>query len=187
MQIENSVLTLNEVKRKDRKSKILSCKRGVPLTRPPLANLFAVHDPNPAALDETRRDLERGGEFTHVWRPAPGWVATVAPLPGSSLEDVLARDHQIAFAEGRDVVLDGCVNDPAARVREIAELADLHPDRLASLPGDFGFIRFRADGDATVVRSCGGLVPFYLKRSGNRWAIATRLGDMVRYLPDEPR
>ena len=28
--------------------------------------------------------------------------------------------------------------------------------------GDFGFIRFGPDGDATVVRSCGGLVPFYL-------------------------
>lgn len=72
-------------------------------------------------------------------------------------------------------------------MREIAELADFDPDRLASLPGDFGFIRFRADGDATVVRSCGGLVPFYLKQSEHRLAIATRLGDFVRYLPDAPR
>ncbi|MBI3914683.1 MAG: hypothetical protein HY327_10935, partial [Chloroflexi bacterium] len=157
------------------------------MTRPPLANLFAIHDPDPTALDETMRDLERGGEFVRVWRPAPGWVAAVAPLPGSLPDDDLARQHQLAFAEGRDMLLERCGNDPAARLREIAELADLHPDRLATLPGDFGFIRFRADGDATVVRSCGGLVPFYLKRSGNRWAIATRLGDMVRYLPDEPR
>ncbi len=37
------------------------------------------------------------------------------------------------------------------------------------------------------MRSCGGLVPFYLKQSGHRFVIATRLGDFVRYLPDEPR
>ena len=73
---------------------------GVPLTRPPLANLFAIHDPDPAAVDETMRDLERGGEFARVWRPAPGWVAAVAPLPGPSPGDDLARPHQLAFAEG---------------------------------------------------------------------------------------
>ena len=30
------------------------------MPQPPLANLFAVHDPNPTALDETMRDLEHG-------------------------------------------------------------------------------------------------------------------------------
>ena len=157
------------------------------MRRPPLANLFAVHDPDPAALDEMMLDLQHSGEFAHVWRPAPGWVAAVAPLPGGTPDDDLVRQHQLAFAEGRDVLLEQSGKDPVARLSEIAELADLHPDRLASLPGDFGFIRFRADGEATVVRSCGGLVPFYLKAAGERCAIGTRLGDFVRYLPDEPR
>ena len=157
------------------------------MERPPLANLFAVHDADPAALDEMMLDLQHSGEFAHVWRPAPGWVAAVAPLPGGTPDDDLVRQHQLAFAEGRDVLLERCGQDPVARWREIAELADLHPERLASLPGDFGFIRFRADGDATVVRSCGGLVPFYLKAAEGRCAIGTRLGDFVRYLPDEPR
>ncbi len=157
------------------------------MIRPPLANLFAVHDADPAMLNEIMRDLQRSGEFAEVWRPAPGWVAAAAPLPGGEPDGESVRHHQLAFAEGRDMLVERAGKDPAVRFREIVELADLHPDRLASLPGDFGFIRFRADGDATVVRSCGGLVPFYLKQSGNRWAIATRLGDMVRYLPDEPR
>lgn len=155
------------------------------MPRPPLANLFAAHDADPTALNEMMRDLQHSGEFAEVWRPVPSWVVAVAPLPGSSPDDVLAREHQLAFAEGRDVVLAGA-GDPEARLREIVELADLHPERLASLPGDFGFIRFRANGEATVVRSCGGLVPFYLKLSGNRWAIGTRLEYFVRYLPDEP-
>ena len=157
------------------------------MRRPPLANLFAVHDDDPAVLDEMMMDLQRSGEFAHVWRPAPGWVAAVAPLPGGTPDGDLERQHQLAFAEGRDVLLERSGQDPVARWREIAELADLHPDCLASLPGDFGFIRFRADGEATVVRSCGGLVPFYLKAVGERCAIGTRLGDFVRYLPDEPR
>src|SRR5207253_1718401 len=59
--------------------------------------------------------------------------------------------------------------------------------RLASLPGDFGFIHFQADGTATVVRSCGGLVPFYLWQDGGRAAVATRLGDLVCYILHQPR
>src|SRR5207245_6287766 len=52
---------------------------------------------------------------------------------------------------------------------------------------DAGFMRFDPDGVATVTRSCGGLVPFYLSQSDSRVAVATRLGDFVRFLPDEPR
>lgn len=75
------------------------------MPKPPLANLFAVHDPDPAALDETLCDLERSREFAHVWRPAPGWVAAAAPLPGSTPDGDLVRQHQLAIAEGRDVLL----------------------------------------------------------------------------------
>lgn len=157
------------------------------MTMPPLSNLFAVHDADPAALDEVVSDLRRSAEFARVWRPVPGWVAAAAPLPGGEPDGYLARQHQLAFAEGRDVLVERPGKDPAVCFREIVELADSNPDRLASLPGDFGFIRFRTGGEATVVRSCGGLVPFYLKQSEHRFAIATRLGDIVRYLPDAPR
>lgn len=157
------------------------------MIRPPLSNLFAVHDADPAALDEMMLDIQRSGEFAHVWRPAPGWVVAAAPLPDSVPDSEAVRRHQLAFAEGRDMLENQTGKDPDERFREIAELVDLKPESLASLPGDFGFIRFRPNGSTTVVRSCGGLVPFYLKQSGNRFVIATRLGDFVRYLPDEPQ
>ena len=157
------------------------------MIRPPLANLFAVHDDNPVALDEMMLDLQRSGEFVHVWRPAPGWVAAAAPLPDSVPDSEAVRRHQLAFAEGRDMLENQTGKDPDERFREIAELVDIKPESLASLPGDFGFIRFRPNGGATIVRSCGGLAPFYFKQSGERCAIGTRLGDFVRYLPDKPR
>lgn len=72
--------------------------------QPPLANLFVVHDADPATLDEMMLDFRRSAEFARVWRPAPGWVAAVAPLPGSSPDDDLARQHQFACAEGGDVL-----------------------------------------------------------------------------------
>lgn len=146
---------------------------------PALANLFALHDADPSFLEGLERKLAEGGEFAEVWRPAPGWVVAVAPLPESAPDTDQARGCSLAFVEGRDVI-----SAPFARV---AQLADRAPERLETLPGDFGFVRFRKDGGATVVRSCGGLVPFYLWQSGGRAAVATRLGDLVRYLPDEPR
>jgi asparagine synthetase B (glutamine-hydrolysing) len=152
-----------------------------------LANLFAAHDPNPAALDETLRDLQQGGEFASVWRPAAGWVAAAAPLPGGLPDDDRIRQRQFAFAEGRDRLVEDSGQEPDAALTHIADLADHRPEALDTLPGDFGFIRFRADGEATVVRSCGGLAPFYISQRGARWAVGTRLGDFVRYLPDEPR
>jgi len=117
-------------------------------------------------------------------------VAAAAPLPDSVPDDAahngLVQQHGLAFAEGRDLLVDD-QSDPIDALRRVVELADHRPADLDSLPGDFGFIRFRADGEATVVRSCGGLAPFYLKAAGERCAIGTRLGDFVRYLPDEPR
>lgn len=164
------------------------------MTRPPFANLFAVHDPNPARLDAFERDLQTSGEFAQVWRPAPGWVVAAAPLPGGCPDDGLVQQHGLAFGEGRDLLVDA-QPDPVQALDQIVELADHHPAQLDRLPGDFGFIRFRANGEATIVRSCGGLVPLYIKLPSpagrgaggeGRIAIATRLGDFVRYLPEEP-
>ncbi|MDQ7029717.1 MAG: hypothetical protein Q9O62_08050 [Ardenticatenia bacterium] len=94
------------------------------------------------------------------------------------------RRHGLAFAEGRDVLLDGA--DAEERLREIASLADDAPEKLATLPGDFGFVRFRDRGRATVVRSCGGLVPFYIGRIQQRLVVSTTLTAIVRHLPGDP-
>lgn len=157
------------------------------MSLPPLANLFAVHRADPASLDEITADLEAAGEFAQVWRPARGWVAASAPLPYGPPDSAAEREAGFAFAEGRDRVVTG---DPCAEMHtlgKVAELADRASERLGSLAGDFAFIRFRPDGEGTVVRSCGGLVPLYLWQSGQNVAVSTRLGDLVRYLPEEPR
>src|SRR5439155_1234347 len=133
------------------------------VTLPALANLFAVCDENPLRADALQRTLQHSGEFAAVWRPAPGWVAAAAPLPGSVPDGAQVRGLGFAFAEGRDLV--------ECQLEHAAQLAAGAPQRLASLPGDFGFIHFQADGSATVVRSCGGLVPFYLWQDGGRAAV----------------
>jgi asparagine synthetase B (glutamine-hydrolysing) len=146
---------------------------------PPLANLFAIYDPDPGALAALERALRASGEFRRVSRPAPAWVVATSPLPGGNGADPKVADGAVEFVEGQDLVCE--------RLEELCQVTDRAPERLARLPGDFGFVRFRPDGSATAVRSCGGLVPFYLTRSRERIALATRLGDFARYLEDEPR
>ena len=144
----------------------------------PLANLFAVHDDDPAALAAAERRLRGSGRFAQVSRPAPGWVSASSPLPDSVADPAWLRHRGWLFAEGRDEVL-----PDASAESVLSELVDASPDRLHQLPGDFGFIRFRAGGRATVVASCAGQVPFYWRRDGTSLAIGTRLGDFARHLP----
>lgn len=157
------------------------------MSRPPLANIFAVSAQDASLLDSIEADLSAGGEFTSVWRPALEWVAASQPLPGSESDGEVVRANRLAFAEGRDAVLEGSRGQPWDLFREVAEKTDGSPEQLACLPGDFGFARFRNRGSATVVRSCGGLVPFYIGCTRQWIAVATRLGDIVRYSPAEPK
>lgn len=156
------------------------------MSLPPLASLFAIHRDDPAALAAVEGDLAASGEFAHVWRPAPGWIAATAPLPGGEADSAAVRAAGLAFGEGRDRIEGPWPAARLDRLGEAAEMADLAPERLGTFSGDFGFARFRAGGAATVVRSCGGLVPFYSWQSGRDLAISTRLGDFVRYLSEEP-
>ena len=71
------------------------------MTLPALANLFAVCDENPLRADALQHKLQHSGEFAAVWRPAPGWVAAAAPLPGSVPDGAQVRGLGFAFAEGR--------------------------------------------------------------------------------------
>jgi hypothetical protein len=149
------------------------------MSLPPLANLFAVYDPDPSASVARLADLRASGEFARISQPVTGWTVAVSPLPGEANGHHVSPAGAAEFVEGADVLCD--------RLFELCQVADGSPESLARFPGDFGFLRIRADGSAIAVRSCGGLVPFYLTRSGDRMAVATRLGDLVRYLPEEPR
>lgn len=155
--------------------------------RPQLAHLFAVHYDDPRPLERIAEALEEGGEFLEVWRPLPGWVAASAPLPGSEPEPQAVHENGLAFAEGRDGLEEAAGREAATFFRAVADTADHFPDQLAALSGDFGFIRFRPRGAATIARSCGGLVPFYIWRGDRHVAISTSLGYLVRYLPEGTR
>ncbi len=137
-------------------------------------------------LAEIQAHLMFHGEYDQVWRPQDQWVAAIKYLPRSAPDPAPARARGLAFAEGRDAVFNGSQTNLPDRVASVTDLADHHPDRLDSLPGDFGFIRFRPHGQATIVRSAAGLVPFYIRHDQQRTAIGTQLGAFVKYLPDEP-
>jgi asparagine synthetase B (glutamine-hydrolysing) len=148
----------------------------------PMANLFAVADPDPQVLNRIEEGLDGSKEFDAVWRPAPGWLVAQAMMPDSDADGERVRSVGLAFAEGRDRLEDGQGLDALNRV---AELADSSPDRLAELPGDFGFLRFQPDGTLLAVRSCGGRVPVYLQPRGDRgFAVGTLLSYFPRFLPE---
>jgi asparagine synthetase B (glutamine-hydrolysing) len=147
----------------------------------PMANVFAVSAADPELLRRIEARLTGSGEFDVVWRPAPGWLAAQAPLPESADDGDAVRSEGLAFFEGRDR-LEG---EGADWLRVVTELADGAPDRLDNLPGDFGSLRFRTDGSAVAVRSCGGVVPVYLqRRDGGGFALGTLLNYFPRFLPD---
>ncbi len=64
---------------------------------------------------------------------------------------------------------------------EVARLVSERPESLDELPGDFGLMHFRPTGEATVVRSAGGLVPFYVAGEGERWTVATTMAHLLRF------
>ncbi len=142
----------------------------------PLANLLAVATPDPAELEAVRGRIEASGAFDSPWSPVPGRLVAASRLPGSSPDGAPVRAAGLAFAQGRDEV--------AASGRgwdEVARLVAERPEGVDELPGDFGLVHFRPSGEATVVRSAGGLVPFYVAGDGERWTVATTLAHLLRF------
>lgn len=146
----------------------------------PMANLLAVADPDADFLNRVEERLREAGEFDRVWRPTDGWVVGQAALPESDPGSVDLQSEGFVFAEGRDRLERG--GEPGW-VDQLTEIADRAPERLCELPGDFAFFRFRPDGSMLAVRSCAGLVPFYLERRRERIAVATLHSYFPRFLP----
>ena len=149
----------------------------------PMANLFAVGDPDPGfSRSASRSAWRRPGSSTASGDRYPDGSPPRRPFRESEPDGDAVRSRGFAFVEGRDRLERGRDLDWLDRV---AELCDRSPHRLAELPGDFGFVRFRPDGTALAVRSCGGLVPLYLhRRDGGGVAIGTRLNYFPRLLTD---
>ena len=141
----------------------------------PLGDVLAVRSPDPGRLESLERDLRGSGRFDEVWRPAPGWIAAAAALPGSEADGEGVRRAGLAFVEGRDVV--GA--EDAGRAAQIAKLAAVEPDTLDGLPGDFTFLAFGPDGSMTAVRAAAGLAPLYLAGGGK--AVSSRMDLLLRF------
>ena len=139
----------------------------------PLANVFAYSDPDPSVVAKVADRLRATTKFTAVWEPAASWIAASAPLPGVESNDAAVRRAGLAFAEGRQVA-----EDPGG----VAAGIDA---RRYDFGGDVGMVRFRAAGEATVVRSAAGLVPWYVWTSGSSAAVATLVTDMARFVPHD--
>ena len=152
----------------------------------PFANLFAVRHADPQMRERMKAALRASGRFAEIWCPAPSWLCAVAPLPDGEGDSQATRSLGLVFAEGRDELAGDVALQPRERLARVAALARATPERLAELPGDFGFFLFDADDSALVVRSCGGVVPFYEHTDGTTIAFGTRLDDFARFLPTPP-
>lgn len=157
------------------------------MPRPPLANLLAFHSRDEGVLKAATDRLRKSGEFDSLWQPAPGWIVGASPLPGDDSHGNYGQRPipELAFAEGREAVSAGAAPTNADFWTTLRETACAQPERLRNYPGDFGFIAFGADGDATITRSCGGLAPFYVSRKPGWACISTRMKWLIRFAPSE--
>ena len=142
----------------------------------PLANLVAVSSPDPDELRQLRERITKSQLFDPPWSPAPGWLVAASRLPGTAPDDEPVRAAGLAFAQGRDEL-----GASGRSWDEITRLVSERPERLDELPGDFGLVQFMPNGEATVVRSAGGLVPFYVAGEGERWTVATTMAHLLRF------
>jgi asparagine synthetase B (glutamine-hydrolysing) len=148
---------------------------------PHVANVFGFHHPSA----EVRRDVlaRASAVFPFVWEPAEGWVAGECALPDSSSRPEIPA--AFAFAEGRDVVFEPA-RDPTEVASELIRALRAPAENLRRFRGDFTFVHFDTHGRFAAVRSCVGVAPLFVHRGRDCVAIATRLGDLVELLPDEP-
>lgn len=147
------------------------------MSLPPLGDLFALSDPDPAVLDATERSLRAAGLFVGVWRPNSEVVVALRDLPGPTTADATAREQGLFVAQGADRI-----GGDEGAWRRVAALARGRARGLEALTGDFTFLHVTAGG-ATAVRSAGGVVPLYVSADGERWVVATSLALMLRFHP----
>lgn len=143
-----------------------------------LANLFASYSENPRVNERVRARIQ-SVPAAHALEPMPGWVVGVTPLPGCTPVRQAPGHPECFFAEGMDRL-------SSADLDRLCELAATSPERIAEVPGDWGFCRLEPRGRVLVVRSCGGKVPFYIWDTKQTRGFSTLMGDVVRWRDEEP-
>src|SRR5712691_8189258 len=152
---------------------------------PSLANIFGYCDPDRDRLRQVREAMNVSGEFEQVAAPAEEWIVGWRCLPDSGPFAKEFTNYQLAFAEGRDRLAgrDADRDKTDAIFQHLADTVTRSPRDLVTFPGDFAFVHFRPRGEASLVRSCGGLAPLYFWQDGDRTGVTTFYTWFVRFLP----
>jgi asparagine synthetase B (glutamine-hydrolysing) len=152
---------------------------------PSLANIFGYYDPDPDRRQRVREAAEVSGELERLASPHEGWIVGWKCLPDSNPFGRELTSYGLAFAEGRDRLAgdNAAGGKQAATWERLANTVTSAPAELARFSGDFSFVHFRPRGQASLVRSCGGLAPFYFWQDGGRKAVTTFYTWFVRFLP----
>ncbi|MCC6652913.1 MAG: hypothetical protein IT348_17295 [Candidatus Eisenbacteria bacterium] len=132
---------------------------------------FAYFDPDPRGMRAMEEDLRRSRRFDWVGSSASAWLVGCSGRARSRLGEFvfLENEPDVAHAELE------------ARLREPGWQAF-----LCSGKGDYGFAHFDSVGGVHLVRAAAGVVPIYLWESRGRLACSSRLGEIARFVPDEP-
>ncbi|HVF31396.1 MAG TPA: asparagine synthetase B family protein [Acidimicrobiales bacterium] len=133
------------------------------------ANVVAAWHRDPAAGEAAAARLR--ARHGPALRPArDGWRVAVTPFHGRAEDEVVG-------AAGSTVVVEQ-PGGPSAADHPIWR-ARASPAELLAGAGDFGAVHLTGPGEVTVVRSCGGTVPLYLRATADEVVVATRLGDVA--------
>lgn len=138
----------------------------------PLGNVFFFRSQDPAARHRVAQRLrESPGISLHT---GDDWVLGVECLPGPPMPVRKIRGAWIVVAEGGDLISD----------EDLRRWMAGQEEELAWLTGDAAFLVITEN--TVVVRSCGGLVPWYTSFETDRDVVSTRIAYLWRFL-DEVR
>ncbi len=132
---------------------------------------FAYFDPDPAGMSAMESDLRRSGRFDWVGHAPSRWL--------------VARSGAEHDSQSEFVSLENWPDVPHAELAARLRQHDWE-NFLCSGRGNYAFAHFDRSGRVRLVRASAGVVPIYVWRVGERLACASRLGEIARFVPDEP-
>lgn len=139
-------------------------------------NVFAIWDPSAASSAGVARALQASACFDWVgYPPGSRWLVGHRGSPAG-------RVHSTFFVEAPPPLLKSALASKILPPQSEPSFLQA----VSSLPGDFTFLSFDEDDTVCAVRAAAATAPLYLWKRGERLAVASRLGDLARFLPDEP-
>lgn len=144
------------------------------------ARAFVILDRNPERLRLSQARAEHAFGVASVCRPLANCVVAYSRVGMPSIRKTETCAN-FWVTEGSPRTLDLHTLEGA---RSLKHRVDEQPGRLQTVGGDFGFLSL-TPSRITVVRSCAGLVPWYLYQTTECVAFTTCLQDLVRCIPSK--